>query len=89
MSELTLRELDEAGEMLGQPITEIIGGPRQVRAMAAMAAVVKRRSDPTFTFEQALDLRMEDLEIVEPAPEGNGDGGGAPRPSPEHGTSTP
>jgi len=56
--------------------------------MAAMAWVVKRRTDSAFTFDDALALRMGDLDIVEQAPEvRSGVIGVAPPPSPASGDS--
>jgi len=87
-NELTLAEHAEAAEIAaasGHPL-DAPGG--QFYSVAAMAFLVQRRTDPTFTYEQALALKMGDLEMVnndeEKARAVNN--GGAPQPSPESGT---
>lgn len=34
------------------------------RQTAALACITKRRTDPDFTYEQALDLKTKDLDII-------------------------
>ena len=88
MSELTLGELAEAAELIGQPIHEAIVGMAQPKAIAAMVAVLQRRDDPTYTLEQALGLRMADIDMVNPgddpekASAGSNGGGPALLPAP-------
>lgn len=65
VSDMTLREMADATAAAGD--VEAAGG--SFLQMAAMAWVVKRRTDPTFSFDDALALRMGDLDIVEQAPE--------------------
>jgi hypothetical protein len=89
MDNMTLGELDRVAEMLGEPMDGIMQGTAQFRAMAALAAVVMQRTEPAYTFDQALALRMGDIELVEGSPESDGDDGSAPPPSPESGASTP
>lgn len=84
VSELTLGEMAEAAELAGD--TDAPGG--SFRNLAAMAAIVKRRTEPTYTYEDALRLTMGELEIVEAPPEADaGDSGVPPLSSAEHGAS--
>jgi hypothetical protein len=87
MAELTLRELAAVGRMLApRALSDVMQGPEQTEAIAALVCVIKQRTDPTFTFEQALDLHMGDVEFI--APESNGDGAGMTQlPSPASGDS--
>jgi len=89
MADLTLRELAQVGKLLApRALGDVMTGPDQPEAIAALVCVIKQRTDPTFTYEQALDLHMGDVEFV--APESNGDGGGmTPLPSPASGDSIP
>ncbi|HKE67385.1 MAG TPA: hypothetical protein VKB59_22490 [Micromonosporaceae bacterium] len=88
LQDLTLGELDEIDEVLDRPLAELMGGKGQFRAMAAAAWIVKRRTDPAFTLEDARALRMGDMELV------SGEAlaaelGGGPQPSLESGASIP
>jgi hypothetical protein len=86
-SELTLREMAELSAVAGD--FEAPGS--NFRFTAALAWAMKRRTDPDFTFEQALDLKMGDLDIVgEADPEVLAANiGGKPPASVEPGPSTP
>lgn len=92
MADLTLGELADIAEMVGASLVDAMQGPQQPRGIAAIACIIRRREDPSFSYEDALRLRMSDIEIVnsgedETAPKGeNGDG---PRSSPASGLSTP
>lgn len=66
MAELTLGELADAAELLDAPLYEIMQGKGQPRAIAAMICVLQRRTDPGYTLEQALALKMADVDIVAP-----------------------
>jgi len=90
-SDLTLGELAQVGELLGMSLTDAMSGTGQARGIAAIACVVARRTDPSFSFDQALALRMSELDLVEqPDPEvpsaSNGD---SPRALPALGHSIP
>jgi hypothetical protein len=76
MDDLTLAELDQVAQLVpGEQLDEAMQGKGQFRAMAAIACVVRQRTDPTFTLEQALAMRLGEIELVEPDPEGaSGDG---------------
>ena len=83
---LTLGELDRIQTELGVNLAEVT----QYKATAAMAWVLAQRDDPTFSFDEAMALRPDQLEIVE-ADEGERSGGasagGLPHASPEPGIS--
>ena len=65
MAELTLRDLAELGDVLGAPLSTIMEGADQARGIAAVAFIMARRQDPTFTMDDALNLRMmKDLIVV-------------------------
>jgi hypothetical protein len=84
VSQMTLGEMADATAMSGD--VDAPGG--SFRQMAAMACVVTRRTDPEFTLEDALALRMGDIVIVEQPPEvPSGVTGVTPLPLPEPGPS--
>jgi hypothetical protein len=66
MADLTLGEMADAGELLGAPLHEVMGGVGQPRAIAAMVCMLQRRTDPGYSLEAALALRMSDLDMVNP-----------------------
>lgn len=69
--DVTLGELADVEEALGSSLA-VAFEHSQARAIAALAWIVKRRDDPTFTLDQAFALRMSDLEIVTPGSPGEG-----------------
>lgn len=75
MNELTLDELARAGEALGATLDVALSGPGQPRAVAALAWLIRQRDDPTYTYEQALQLRAVDVDLV------GEDGASNPEPS--------
>lgn len=85
VAEMSLREMAEAIELAGDENAPGFN----FRQTAALACIVKRRTDPTFTYEQALELKIGELDIVnDEAPEVPGGGTGVlPLPSPEPGPS--
>lgn len=89
LASLTLRQLDEIADLLGGvPLAKVME-TQQGRGLAAVACVVKRRTDPTFSLEDALDLPMDALDVVNlPETVGDGSNGDAPRPSPASGPLT-
>jgi hypothetical protein len=90
MDDLTLGELDRVAEMLGVPIDGVMQGTGQFRALAALATVVRQRTDPAYTFDEALTLKLGDIDLVaEQPPESVADDGSAPPPSAESGASIP
>lgn len=74
-SDVTLGEMAEVEEVLGCSLAQAFDRS-QARAVAALAWVTHRRDDPTFTFEQALGLKMSELEIGSPGSSGEVPGGG-------------
>lgn len=66
MSDLTLGEMADAGELLGAPLHEVVTGVGQPKAIAAMVCVLQRRTNPGYTLEDALKLRMADIDLVTP-----------------------
>ena len=91
VNDLTLGEManaeDACGESLATPGSNF-------RRTAAMAWQVMLRTDTTATYEQALGLRMGDLEIVGAPEDAEGevpaaDTGGTPVSSPVSGASIP
>lgn len=78
LGDLTLGELAELGEMMAPtPLAEVLDGPKQASAIAAIVAIVKRRTEPDFTIEQALRLKMSEIEMVAPDPEASSASDGA------------
>lgn len=65
MADLTFEELAVAGELVGMPLAELMGGPGHFRYVAAVVCVTKRRTDPDFTIEEALHMRPGDVELVD------------------------
>jgi hypothetical protein len=90
VDDLTLREVRELRQLAdGLPLEQIMSVDLEL-GLAALACVIKRRTEPGFTMDDAWDLRVSDLELVQPDPEASGDGNGAtPQPSPVSGPSTP
>jgi len=91
-ADVTLAELADIETALGASLG-VAFAESSARAIAAVAWVTARRADPTFTFAQAMQLRMADLDIVTPEDgPGEAPGGGngtSPHASPEPGPSTP
>jgi hypothetical protein len=83
MADMTLRELGAVADLLApESLADAMQGPRQPYAMAALLCVIRQRDEPGFTYEQALDLRMSDFELVAPEDAGPlGDNNGAMQPS--------
>jgi len=90
MDDLTLAELDQVAQLVDvEQLDQAMQGKGQFQAMAAIACVVKQRTDPTFTLEQARALKLGDIELIEPDPEGASDDGETQPPSHVPGSSTP
>jgi len=91
-ADVTLAELADIEEALGASLG-VAFAQSSARAIAAVAWVTARRTDPTYTLAQALTLRMGDLDIVTPEDgPGEAPGGGngtSPPASPAPGPSTP
>jgi hypothetical protein len=88
MADLTLGELADVSELLDGGLSDTLTGAQQPRAIAAIVCVVQRRTNPDYTLDQALALKMSDLEIVNADAEGEAlaaGNGGAPVSSPASG----
>jgi hypothetical protein len=72
-SELTGRDFIAIEEATGKPMTEVLGAAAGIFAIAWR---LQLRDDPTFTYDQALDLKMGDLEMVNPDAEGEASAAG-------------
>lgn len=80
-AELTLGELADLEEQFGMTLEQLMASS-QARGVAGIVWVIRRRTVPEFTLEDAFALKMTDLEIVTPDPEAPSDGNGAtPLPS--------
>jgi hypothetical protein len=66
MAEMTLRELSEVGQLLQPETLADVFVNDQPRAMAALATIVQRRTDPDFTLDDAFALKMGELELIGP-----------------------
>lgn len=91
-ADVTLSELADVEEALGCSLG-VAFERSQARAIAALAYVTAKRADPSFTFEQALALKMADLDIVTAGEDGHpealgADNGLSPPVSPAPGLST-
>lgn len=64
-SDLTLGEVAAVEDLSGRSIDSLgeEGSPKG-KLLAAIAYVVKRRQDPTFTFNQALGLSLSEVENI-------------------------
>jgi hypothetical protein len=67
MADLTLEDLADVGELLGMALSDIMQGPKQALGIAAVAWVLHKRDDPTYTYEQARKLRLADIDLVNSA----------------------
>lgn len=82
LAELTLGELAELGDLLAPtPLTDMLAGPQQAVAIAAIVVIIKRRTDPDYSLEQARTLRMGDIDFVQPEGNSNGSAPGATLPT--------
>jgi hypothetical protein len=87
-STFTLRDFATIDELSGGAMSNAQQPGAAPKLMAAFACVVVRRTDPDFTYEQALDLKTSDVEFVGGAPEVAGGDGMTPPSSPAFGVST-
>ena len=70
ISRLTLGEVAAVEELSGLAMTDIgEPGVPMAKFMAAVAYVIRKRTNPDFTFADALNLRMDDLEELSAAAE--------------------
>jgi hypothetical protein len=67
MDTLTNREIADIEDILEMPLTKLAGDNARVgRSGAALAWIVKRREDPSFTFDQAMDLTATETSALIP-----------------------
>jgi hypothetical protein len=64
-NELTLAEHGEAARVAAAHGIKPDDPAAQFYSVAAMAWLIHRRVDATFTYEQALQLKMSDLDLVQ------------------------
>lgn len=89
LDDLTLGELHDLRKLSGVPLEEIMTSDDQTLGLAAIVCVLKRREDPSFTMEDALRVKLSELDMRQPDPETvAASNGGAPQLSPEPGPST-
>ena len=70
-NQLTLAELEEIEDLTGQSSGVLFGNKENmsVKTIRALVYIVKRRDDPTFTYEDAGSLAIGELEVdVAPDP---------------------
>lgn len=80
-SSLTFEELADIEETMGSSLSGLFESS-QARAMAALVWITKRRTDPTFTFQQAMKFGPANIENLDnEAPEAPGANGGATQPT--------
>jgi hypothetical protein len=69
MQRVKLRQLIEVEQFLGDvSVTDAIAS-RQFAAMAALAYVVGRETNPELTYDDVLDMGLGDIEIVNVEPD--------------------
>lgn len=62
VNELTLGEVEEVENYAGQPLAALADSDAQKgKLMVALAWIIKRKADPSFTLHQAKQLKMEDI----------------------------
>ena len=64
VNKLTLGEISKVEELSGISINEIGGNAPQGKAMAALVFVLKRREDQGFTFNDAMNLDMDQVNEI-------------------------
>jgi len=86
---LTFAELADIEEELGTSLSALFE-KSQARGMAALVWITVRRTDPAFSFDDALQYGPGDLDNVDADPEAlAANNGGALHTSPASGDSTP
>lgn len=85
VSKLTLREVEDFEEATGLPISSLKPGSVTAKQMRGIIWLTQRRADPDFTYEQAGDLILGELEWDAPLETG---AAASPNGSPRSATST-
>jgi len=84
---MTLLEQAEAADVLEAHGLSTEGAGAGLRNVVALAYVLRRRTDPSYTWDDASRLGMADIDLVVDSPEAlAADNGGAPQPLPVSGT---
>ena len=63
LADLTVGDLDTIEELSGATIAQIHEGELRARTVAALIFVDQRRTNPEYTFEDALSVRLNDVDI--------------------------
>lgn len=68
LDDFTIRELNFIENTIGASIGSVAGSEDKPQGMflAAMATVYRKRQDPSFTLEDALDLKVSELNELLP-----------------------
>ncbi len=65
INNLTMREVATVEELTGASITSLTDSAQpQGKALAAIAYVIRKRTEPDFTFDMALDMNFEDISAL-------------------------
>lgn len=64
VNKLTLGEIAKVEELSGISINQVGGDAPQGKAMAALVFVLKRREDIKFTFNDAMNMAMDEVNTV-------------------------
>lgn len=65
ITNLKMREVAEVEALTGLSITALADNKApQGRALAAIAYIIKKRENPAFTFDDALDLDFEEIQTL-------------------------
>lgn len=70
LESLKVREIEEIEEITGLPLSEMLGSGKPLgKSLRAIAYVVRKRTDPSFTLEQAGELTIKlETASVDPTP---------------------
>lgn len=74
LDDLRIRELEELEELTGKPFDGLfVDGEPRGKVLRALGFVVKRRTDPNFTWEAAGELKIQTKGQANPDPTAEGD----------------
>lgn len=62
LNELTIGDLEDLEDIVGVPFDQINMERPSMKVAKAMIYIVKRRTDPDFTLEDARDIRVSELQ---------------------------
>lgn len=66
-SSLTYGEMEDWEEASGQTISDLASNNLTARGMRALVWIIKRRTDPNFSLEDARNLKMADTDVSGPS----------------------